>query len=156
MIELPEQAASLHMSMVILWSNSMCMVFSDTGEQMPEFQGRVEVVAPLINAVYRGPWKYGDWNKGIISDYPLEKISMEKAQRILEEAGFRVVQSALVIAIGEERIAEPVLGVEVSHTHHCLDPLCDGVHLIGTQTAIELMSEYAFRRYIVEDVYFNR
>ena len=68
MIELPEQAASLHMSMVILWTNGMLMVFDEFGEQMPYFQGRYEEKAPLIHAVYRYAWKYGDWNRGIIRD----------------------------------------------------------------------------------------
>jgi hypothetical protein len=73
MIEIPEQAASLHMSSVILWTNGNCMVFDDQGQQMPEYQGMFEVVAPRINAVFRGAWEYGDWNRGILSATPLER-----------------------------------------------------------------------------------
>lgn len=80
MIELPEQAASLHMQMVILWSNGNVMVLDELGEQMPEYQGLFEHVAPRINAVFRGSWKYGDWNRGILSDTPLPMIS-EQAWR---------------------------------------------------------------------------
>jgi len=71
MIELPQQAASLHMQTVILWSNGMVMVFGDDGQQMPEYQGIFEIVAPRINAVFRGSWEYGDWRRGILSDTPL-------------------------------------------------------------------------------------
>lgn len=71
MREIPEQAASLHMHSVILWTNGMCMVFDDQGQQMPEYQGYFEAVAPRINAVFRGSWEYGDWRRGIISATPL-------------------------------------------------------------------------------------
>jgi len=71
MIEIPEQAASLHMSSVILWTNGIVMVFDDRGQQMPAYQGYFEAVAPRINAVFRGAWEYGDWNRGIISNAPL-------------------------------------------------------------------------------------
>jgi hypothetical protein len=79
-LELPQQAASLHMQMVILWSNGNVMVLDELGEQMPEYQGIFERVAPRINAVFRGSWKYGDWNRGIISDTPLPMVS-EQAWR---------------------------------------------------------------------------
>lgn len=78
MIELPEQAASLHMTHVILWTNGMCMVFDDAGQQMPFYQGYFEAKAPLINAVFRGAWEYGDWNAGIICDVPLPMIEMRQ------------------------------------------------------------------------------
>jgi hypothetical protein len=71
MIELPEQAASLHISEVILWTNGIVMVFDDKGEQMPAFQGFFEEVAPRINAVFRGDWEYGDWRRGIIASAPI-------------------------------------------------------------------------------------
>lgn len=70
MIELPERAASLHITTVILWRNGNVMVFDDAGQQMPEFQGEFERVAPLINAVFRGSWEYGDWSRGILSKTP--------------------------------------------------------------------------------------
>jgi hypothetical protein len=60
---LPQQAASKHMSGVILWSNGQVMVFDDQGQQMPEFQREFEEAAPLINAVFNGTWEYGDWNE---------------------------------------------------------------------------------------------
>lgn len=69
--ELPQRAASLHIDMVILWTNRLCMVFDDQGEQMPEYQGIFERVAPRINAVFAGAWTYGDWRRGILSDVPL-------------------------------------------------------------------------------------
>lgn len=75
MRELPERAASLHITTVILWSNGLCMVFDDAGQQMPELQGEFERVAPLINAVFRGAWEYGDWGKGVLSDTPLSEKS---------------------------------------------------------------------------------
>lgn len=53
MKEIPERAASLHMRSVILWTNGNCMVFDDQGQQMPEYQGRFEVVAPRINVICR-------------------------------------------------------------------------------------------------------
>lgn len=68
MKELPEQAASLHMSTVIVWSNSMIMVFDDQGRQMPAYQGRMREKAPLIAAVFRGAWSYGDWDLGVVFD----------------------------------------------------------------------------------------
>ncbi len=80
MLELPEQAASLHMKMVILWSNGMVAVFNEVGEQMPEYQGLFERVAPRINAVFRGAWKYGDWNRGILSNTPLPMREINSKQ----------------------------------------------------------------------------
>jgi hypothetical protein len=47
------------------------MVFDDQGQQMIAFQGFFEVVAPRINAVFRGAWEYGDWRRGIIANAPL-------------------------------------------------------------------------------------
>jgi len=70
-LEIPEHAASLHMHHVILWTNGICMVFSDNGEQMPYYQGMFEVRAQRINNVFCGQWEYGDWNKGILSGVPL-------------------------------------------------------------------------------------
>ena len=67
-VRLPEQAASLHIKNVILWSNGLCMVFSDSGEQMPEFQGPYEEVARSINNVFSGRWQYGNWKKGTLID----------------------------------------------------------------------------------------
>lgn len=57
---LPEQAASLHMHSVILWSNGLCMVFDDNGQQMPYYQGYFEGVVHKINNVFRGAWEYGN------------------------------------------------------------------------------------------------
>jgi len=61
------------MASVILFTNGMVAVFSDTGEQMPAYQGLFERVARRINVVFRGAWEYGDWNKGIISGVPLQR-----------------------------------------------------------------------------------
>lgn len=73
---LPERAASLHITSVILWTNGMVMVFDEQGQQMPELQGVFEVVASRINAVFRGPWEYGDWRRGIICNTPLEQLCL--------------------------------------------------------------------------------
>ena len=70
-LEIPEHAASLHMRHVILWTNGICMVFSDNGEQMTEYQGRFEAAQQRINNVFSGQWEYGNWNKGILSGVPL-------------------------------------------------------------------------------------
>ncbi len=78
MIEIPEQAASLHMSMVILWTNGNIMVFDDLGQQMSAYQGSFEAKAPLINVVFRGAWKYGDWNAGIITSVPLPMLDLSE------------------------------------------------------------------------------
>ncbi len=72
--EIPEQAASLHMREVILWTNGNCMVFDDKGQQMCEFQGIFENAAPRINAVFSGNWQYGDWRRGIIQSVPFEQV----------------------------------------------------------------------------------
>lgn len=74
MKKLPERAASLHVKTVILWTNGTVAVFDDKGEQMPEYQGVFEMKAPLINAVFRGAWEYGNWNAGIICGVPLEQL----------------------------------------------------------------------------------
>jgi hypothetical protein len=63
MIELPERAASLHVEMVIAWSNGVVMVFDDRGEQMPALQGRLVEKRALIQAVYNGVWYAGDWQE---------------------------------------------------------------------------------------------
>jgi hypothetical protein len=74
MIELPQQAASLHMQHVILWQNGMVMVFNDAGEQMVKYQGPLEEVETRINAVFRGQWEYGDWRAGILGHVPLPRF----------------------------------------------------------------------------------
>jgi len=66
---IPQVAASLHMWKVILWQNGLVMVFDDEGQQMPEYQGPVEICRSRINAVFRGKWEYGVWGK-YISDTP--------------------------------------------------------------------------------------
>lgn len=70
MIEIPERAASLHISEVILWTNGMVMVFDDRGQQMCHYQGSYRNVVHAINAVYRGQWHYGDWRRGLIAERP--------------------------------------------------------------------------------------
>jgi hypothetical protein len=63
MIELPERAASLHVEMVICWSNGMVMVFDDQGAQMPALQGRLIAKRAQIQAVYTDVWYTGDWQE---------------------------------------------------------------------------------------------
>lgn len=63
MIELPERAASLHVEMVIVWSNGMVVVFDERGEQMPALQGRLAAKRAQIQAVYTGVWYRGDWRE---------------------------------------------------------------------------------------------
>lgn len=82
MIELPERAASLHISSVILWTNGIVMVFDHDGQQMPAFQGYFERVAPRINAIFRGSWEYGDWRRGIISSVPIRIERIEGGERL--------------------------------------------------------------------------
>lgn len=76
MIFIPEQAASLHIHSVILWTNGMVMSFDHQGQQMPEYQGPFERVATRINAVFSGSWEYGDWRRGIICNVPLPQIEV--------------------------------------------------------------------------------
>lgn len=64
MIELPEQAASLHIQHVILWQNGLVMVFDDQATQMASLQGPLEEVRAKIDAVFRGKWEFGHWNTG--------------------------------------------------------------------------------------------
>lgn len=71
MLEIPEQAASLHMSSVILWANGLVTVFDEQGQQMPEFQGQFHAVRTQINVVFSGNWEYADWRRGIIQWEPL-------------------------------------------------------------------------------------
>lgn len=66
MKEIPQRAASLHMAEVILWTNGCVSVFDDLGEQMPDYQGRYEVKASLIQSVFTGRWSFGDWKQRII------------------------------------------------------------------------------------------
>lgn len=46
---------------VILWQNGMVMVFDEKGQQIPEYQGRVEDVKESIDKVFKGRWTNGDW-----------------------------------------------------------------------------------------------
>jgi hypothetical protein len=66
MIAIPEQAASLHMQTVIVWQNGLTMVFSDTGQQMPDYQDAVETgILRRIENVFRGRIAQGIWNVGV-------------------------------------------------------------------------------------------
>jgi hypothetical protein len=75
---LPERAASLSMTSVILWTNGTVMVFDEQGQQMPYYQGVFEGVAHKINNVFCGAWEYGNWNRGIICDVPLEQMEIKE------------------------------------------------------------------------------
>lgn len=44
---------------VILWQNGMVMVFDQFGDQMPDYQGKVDDVRDNINRVFSGKWHAG-------------------------------------------------------------------------------------------------
>lgn len=56
-------AVARRITEVIEWQNGMVMVFDQFGDQMPEFQGRVENVKAKIKEAFDGEWKQGNWPK---------------------------------------------------------------------------------------------
>lgn len=72
-------------------------------------------------------------------------MTLEEAKTLLEGMGFIVLEGAMQIefAGSDHKINEKVLGAVVSDDHQCDDTDCqaEGVHLIGTRTALALMTE---------------
>jgi hypothetical protein len=52
---------------VIVWQNGLTMVFDQYGEQMPEYQGRLDEIEETLAAAFpRERWEYGNWQSGVI------------------------------------------------------------------------------------------
>jgi hypothetical protein len=83
-------------------------------------------------------------------------LSIEQAKQLLTEMGFTVVEGEWCIILGEHAIKEPIIGVSVSLLHRCYDETCNGVHIVGTKTAIEAMPDHALREMIVDELASNR
>lgn len=83
-------------------------------------------------------------------------MTREDAKQLLKGMGFEVVEGEMVIQFGDYESREPVIAVKVSSAHECFDSECKGVHLIGTETAIKLMSDRALLATVTEDLVSNR
>ena len=60
MILIPEQAATLHITSVILWRNNFVSVFDNQGQQMTEYQGQYYGVHESIDNIFTEFWEYED------------------------------------------------------------------------------------------------